>query len=309
MESLEQMQVRHRKEGRDLQSRITGKKKNATKKTRKAVNDECTQLELTLKEKHAAEIAVLNGGLLANDVDELISEDEDDKSEQLEGQSLKGGITALLEKTSLADFSEATAQAPAKKRNRQKERLARRAAEQEAEATKAESEASNMVDHRGIERTNMLESFAANALVEKLIQPDGHCLFAAIADQLQQISIPLAPATREEANASVLPAYRIVRKAASDYMEGHADDFAPFLEEPLRTYAAKIRDSAEWGGQLELVALANAFNVEICVIRSGRTETIEPTKSAEEERARIWLAYYTRGFGLGEHYNSLRKAL
>jgi OTU domain-containing protein 6 len=27
-----------------------------------------------------------------------------------------------------------------------------------------------------------------------------------------------------------------------------------------------------------------------------------------EEGARLWVAYYRHGFGLGEHYNSLRRA-
>ncbi|KAK0246607.1 OTU protein, partial [Friedmanniomyces endolithicus] len=58
---MEDLQARHRKEQRDLQSRVTQKKKRASKKTRKGVNDECEKLEAELKEKHAAEIALLSG--------------------------------------------------------------------------------------------------------------------------------------------------------------------------------------------------------------------------------------------------------
>ena len=95
-------------------------------------------------------------------------------------------------------------------------------------------------------------------------------------------------------------------------MEAHPDDFAPFLEEPLAAYVPRIRDTAEWGGQLELAALAAAYGVEIKVVQDGRTETIEPASApagaaAGKERERIWLAYYRHGYGLGEHYNSLRR--
>jgi len=82
------------------------------------------------------------------------------------------------------------------------------------------------------------------------------------------------------------------------------------LEEPLDTYAAKIRDTAEWGGQLELSALANAYGVEIKVVQDGRTEVVRPLEDGEgegEELKTLWLAYYRHGYGLGEHYNSLRK--
>ncbi|KAI8966639.1 cysteine proteinase [Daldinia sp. FL1419] len=309
MESLEAIQARHRKEQRDLQGRITNKKKNATKKTRKSVNDECAELERQLKERHEQEIAALSGNAESEGPDQQ----ENSQGQNLDGTScedLTNGITKQLKDTTISQPQESDPatqqeQQQPKKRNRQKERMARRAAEQEAAAMAAEKEAANMTDHRKIEKTYMLKEFKANNLVEKEIQPDGHCLFSAIADQLQTRGIPLGP----EAEIKGKPAYRIVRQAATNYMEAHADDFAPFLEEPLETYVPKIRDTAEWGGQLELSALANAYGVEIKVLQDGRTETIEPSaENGGEERQRIWLAYYRHGYGLGEHYNSLREA-
>jgi OTU domain-containing protein 6 len=60
-ETLEQMQARHRKELKDLQGRITNKKKNATKKTRKFVNDECAEMERQLRERQEQEVRRLLG--------------------------------------------------------------------------------------------------------------------------------------------------------------------------------------------------------------------------------------------------------
>ncbi|RYP37447.1 hypothetical protein DL767_002920 [Monosporascus sp. MG133] len=344
-ETLETIEARHRKEQRDLQSRITNKKKNATKKTRKGVNDECAELERQLRERQERELAVFNG-----EADGV----EDDGGDAADGKEDDGteGISARLEDTSLSDVTTAATTKPAtgkpprpqpppaqqqqqqqpagKKRNRQKERLARRAAEQEAAAEAAEAEAAGMTDHRSIEKTYLLREFEANGLVEKEIRPDGHCLFAAVADQLEQRRIPLLPVPEAEDSSPSSsspqpsapqqqqpppPPYRAVRRRATDYMEAHPDDFAPFLDEPLSSYVSKIRDTAEWGGQLELAALANAYGVEIKVVQDGRTETIEPSTTGSggnagaegQPRERIWLAYYRHGYGLGEHYNSLRK--
>ncbi|KAF9882319.1 OTU-like cysteine protease [Colletotrichum karsti] len=296
-ETLEQMQARHRKEQRDLVARTTQKKKNATKKTRKGVNDECADMERRLREKQEEEVAALTGagGAAAEPESEDEKEDEQDAATR--------DVAEKLEKTTISEPAPQdqtqTQGGGGKKRNRQKERMARRAAEQEEAMSKAEEEASNMTDHRGIEKTYMLNEFKAHSLSEQEIAPDGHCLFSAVADQLRHKGIPLAPGSEQEEKAA--PPYKVVRRRAAEWMEAHPDDFAPFLEEGLEGYVGKIRDTAEWGGQLELVALSGVYGVEIRVVQDGRTERI-----GEGEEV-VWLAYYRHGYGLGEHYNSLRK--
>ncbi|TLD28321.1 hypothetical protein PspLS_03594 [Pyricularia sp. CBS 133598] len=302
MESLEQMQARHRKELKDLQGRITSKKKNATKKTRKGVNDECAELERQMKERHESETKQLDG--TAEEEEEEKSNDEptvDDTRQNGESEA-----PSNEKESAEVNGTQPPQQQAGKKRNRQKERLARRAAEQEAAAEAAAAEASNMVDHRSNEAAHMARELATHSLIEKEIAPDGHCLFSAFADQLSTLSIPLqqAPGAGDDS----VPPYRRVRRAASSYISDHADDFAPFLEEPLDDYVRKMRDTAEWGGHMELLALASTYNVEVRVIADGRTAVVQPKEPKEGEPARqVWLAYYRHGFGLGEHYNSLRK--
>ncbi|KAF5651232.1 OTU domain protein [Fusarium sp. NRRL 52700] len=292
-ETLEQIQTRHRRELKDLQGRITGKKKNATKKTRKGVNDECAEMERQLREKQATEIASLNNS------DEGESTAAEDKNQPQEDILVKE--TEKLSVSEPEQQQQEQQQQPGKKRNRQKERLARRAAEQEAEAQRAEEEASSMTNHRAKESEYMKSTFEKHGLVEKDIAPDGHCLFSAVADQLSQNDIPLGESDTKD------PAYKTVRRVASEYMLEHGDDFAPFLEEDLQGYARKMRDTAEWGGQLELMALARQYKAEIRVVQDGRLERIGEEEGAETGKT-LWLAYYRHGYGLGEHYNSLRKA-
>ncbi|EXV02256.1 OTU-like cysteine protease [Metarhizium robertsii] len=306
-ESLDQMTARHRRELKDLQGRITSKKKNATKKTRKGVNDECSGMERELREKQAAEVASLDS--TPRDVEPEPEPDADDDTnttadeanglERAAAEADDEAIDAAVDKLRLN--GDAPPPPAGKKRNRQKERLARRAAEQEAAAQQASEEASGMTDHRARESEYMRRTIAAHGLVEKDIEPDGHCLFSAVADQLSQSGIPTG---REDASE---PAYRTVRRAAAAYMGDNGDDFAPFLEGgDLGSHVARVRDTAEWGGQLELTALARRYGAEIRVVQDGRTERIGEEEGARTGRV-LWLAYYRHGYGLGEHYNSLRR--
>ncbi|KAH7148631.1 hypothetical protein EDB81DRAFT_469414 [Dactylonectria macrodidyma] len=306
-ETLEQLQARHRRELKDLQGRVMGKKKNATKKTRKGVNDECAQMEREVRDRHAAEVAALAGD--ANDdeeenaADSQLAEDTDEDKLSRATESLavskEAPMPAITENQQQEQQQQQ--QQPGKKRNRQKERLARRAAEQEAAAERAEEEAANMTDHRARESEFMKKTFETHGLVQKDIMPDGHCLFSAIADQLDQNDIPLGGDVSSE------PAYKKVRRAAANFMLEHKDDFTPFLEEDLEAYTRKIQGTAEWGGQLELMALARQYKAEIRVVQDGRMERIGEDEGAASGKI-LWLAYYRHGYGLGEHYNSLRKA-
>ena len=304
MESFEDVQSRHRKEQKDLQAKITQKKKGATKKTRKGVNTECEELERHLKERQGQELKALDGVSVSDQDD--IPDLEESSSEEVTERKSNGlnGLVDSLQKSSISEPSQSEDGQP-RKRNRQKERLARRAAEQEAAIDEAKREAANQPDQRAVEREKMLKQFEANKLQEKLIRPDGHCLFSAVADQLSQAGVPLA--SEIDDNLREDQRYTVVRKAAAQYIETHPDDFVAWLDEPLDQYVSKIRDTAEWGGHLELLALAKTYDLEIHVLQDGAAQIIEPD-SGKADLNKIWLAYYRHGFGLGEHYNSLRKA-
>ncbi|KAI9831683.1 MAG: hypothetical protein M1819_004749 [Sarea resinae] len=147
------------------------------------------------------------------------------------------------------------------------------------------------------------------------------------------------------------PGYRLVRRSAARYILRHPDDFLPFLlaaeddddekdatdsggAVDVEAYARRVGETATWGGQVELVALARAYGVRVCVITApsnggggeGRVEVFEPEVESESgdgsgggggnggekkktttgrETAELWLAYYRHHFGLGEHYNFL----
>ncbi|KAI6039035.1 hypothetical protein EDC04DRAFT_3112754 [Pisolithus marmoratus] len=153
------------------------------------------------------------------------------------------------------------------------------------------------------------------------INPDGHCLFSAIADQLALLNI-LPPS---QAN------YATVRAAAADYMLQHPDDFLPFIPSisgedgvgatadtglmsatQFARYCLSIRDTGAWGGEPEILALSRAYNVPILVVQGGNPPTVvhKPGNTlldpADRHARAARISFHRRKYGLGEHYNSLR---
>lgn len=153
---MEALQARHKKEHRDLQSRITQKKKAATKKTRKGINAECEVLEQDLKAKHVREVAEFNGDASgtqlsqANVQVDAFAETESHhiSSEQVIEDPVLGGQSD--EVTNGAGSG--------RKPHRQKARLARRAAAIEAQAIEAAKEAATVPDLRQQERQQIASS-------------------------------------------------------------------------------------------------------------------------------------------------------
>ena len=304
---MEDLQRKHRQEQKDLLSKITQKKKSATKKTRKGVSDECAGLERQLKERHDAEIAALNAYNPPDVGEEVNSNSGDD--EQATPENPKDIIESM---NAMSISSSSAINGHAKKPNRQKARLARRAAEKEAAAEEAEKEAADLPDLREQERRAMQDAYTSRGLKEHEIRSDGHCLYAAVADQLKHSEVGLKPKIQvdimddESQLRSTSSGYKITRQVAAAYISQNPEDFSPFLEQPLEKYVTTIRDTGEWGGHLELLALAKAYEVNINVLQgNGKVEKIEC--GIDNETRTLWLAYYHHSFGLGEHYNSLRR--
>lgn len=307
---MEELQKKHRQEQKDLQSRLTQKKRTATKKTRKGISDECAQLERRLKDRQDAEIASLkpHHPLEVGDLSAIPVSDDDDPAAFEQSKDISESMNAMSVSSTPA------ANGHAKRPNRQKARLARRAAEQEATVVEANREASDLPDLREKERKAMQDAYISRGLEEYEIRSDGHCLYAAVADQLEDSGVSLKPnievdiINEETQLKPAIAGYKITRQVAAAYISQNPEDFSPFLEEPLDSYLTKIRDTGEWGGHLEILALAKAYGVDINVLQgNGKVENIGC--GVHEEPRTLWLAYYHHSFGLGEHYNSLRRSL
>lgn len=324
---MEELAARHKKEQRDLQAKITQKKKNATKKTRKGVNDECERLQQELDEQQRLEIIALdgeNGADQREDHDVPLGAGEKEEKEVPNNCGMPATNNDCGSQVDASVNSRAQSSHPMKS-NRQKARLARRAADRVRQSEIAAEEAAKQTDHRGNEKEAMESAFKRLGLHEIDITPDGHCLYSAIAYQLDEKGLGLRPdperinlssATLSRINTVSFPkhdGYRAVRAVTADFINEHSEDFVPFMEESLDEYTRKIKLTAEWGGQLEIQAISRAYGIEINVLQQdGDIINFEPgdiNEWTEEDsrRRKLWLAYYRHTYGLGEHYNALEQ--
>ncbi|KAI2765316.1 hypothetical protein DTO012A8_9464 [Penicillium roqueforti] len=253
---MEDLLSKHRKEQKDLQGRITQKKKSATKKTRKGINDECERMQRDLSEKQQAEIAQLNGDP-AEDLADLSLEDDqaaDDGDLKQDNPTEEPQVA----EPAAEPTPEPSSTPNSKKPNRQKARLARRAAEQAAQSAAAAEEAATQTNYRGNEQEVMDAVFKKLGLKEVEVTPDGHCLYSAVAKQLDESGlglrpdpsrIVLQPATQSRIDTVASPqhdGYRAVRAVTADFIMEHKEDFEAFMEEPLDWSYRRLPEHTVW---------------------------------------------------------------
>jgi len=109
--------------------------------------------------------------------------------------------------------------------------------------------------------------------------------------------------------------YMSIRRAAADYILAHPDDFIPFLPSPtgedgimsrseFEQYCTSIRDTAEWGGEPEILALSRAYGVAIHVVQGGSPSIVkhepEEADAKTSDRSIAFISYHRRMYGLGE---------
>ena len=134
----------------------------------------------------------------------------------------------LLEQLSISQEEEQSQQdapsqqdQPKKRRNRQKEKLAKRDAAIAKMKEEAALEASKQPDLKKMEQESIDQLCELKKLKQFDIQPDGHCLFASILDQLKLRHDP------KELDSDLDVAK--LRSLSCNYVQKHRDDFIPYL--------------------------------------------------------------------------------
>lgn len=143
------------------------------------------------------------------------------------------------------------------------------------------------------------------------VKADGHCLYRALGDQLLQTGLGTGMFDGNEALF-----YKRIREVCADSIMERSELFAPFLElgqgeqpRDITEYCNRIRYTAEWGGQVELQALAHALQVPIVVYSASA-----PVVTIGEEYMNglaggepLKVSYHKFYYALGEHYNSVER--
>ncbi|GAA6049776.1 hypothetical protein JCM3770_002155 [Rhodotorula araucariae] len=192
-----------------------------------------------------------------------------------------------------------------RKVNRQQARKLRKADHFEQQRRDAEAEVLAENDRSvELEKQAIEEHCKKLKVMVKVIEPDGHCMYSAVADQVNFLKLSPTKQTYQE-----------TRRNAAAYMRAHPDEFLPFLPSEIdpnnmmsptefARYCDTVEKTAEWGGEPEIRALSLHYQAPVIVVQAG-TDLVEHGSDFPRERA-LLISYHRKMYGLGEHYNSLR---
>jgi len=281
---LAELKRTQNKEKKDLRAKITSMKRavpNNDKKKKKEVGALIEKMEKELKEKHETEMKELESKIGAVKVSEPV---QDIVNEQ----------------------AKAREEAIKKKIAKNQKKQEKKAAEQQRRAQLAAEDEANAETSKGnLENKSILEALKERKLALVHIDPDGDCLFSAIAHQL---SLNDGPDLNSEN----------VRSQAANFIRENADDFVPFLtddqgeplsEDGFQKYCDKIEKpcaaGGAWGGAPELRAISQIFKRKIEIIQPNKQVTV----FGEEFKGKpLVITYHRYAYNLGEHYNSTSSA-
>lgn len=178
-------------------------------------------------------------------------------------------------------------------------------AAKKAEQLKRVEEAEKLDEHkdRRIEQEQLHRLLNEKNLTIYNIEADGDCLYRAVEHQLKLASDSVEHLTYQE-----------IREKTSQYMLENVDTFMPFLlndqgelmsQTDYRDYCTRIAKTKEWGGHLELTAIAQFTKkpVHIYQVDNKLPIIIEPHEKTN--KSPILLSFHKHLYHLGEHYNSL----
>jgi OTU domain-containing protein 6 len=188
--------------------------------------------------------------------------------------------------------------------------LKKREEAKDADAQEAHRKQNEGPSKRDLEVAQIAKRLAKNRLKIKEVEADGHCLYRSVADQLAQSGNGAVGQGTAEG------AHMLLRSMCANYMKSHRPIFEPFIaaedaaeDAPPMSfdkYIDRIKNSAEWGGQLELQALAGALKTPIRIVAGDA----DPLVMGSEFKGEPLVVTYHRHFlALGEHYNSVEPDL
>ncbi|KAJ1900576.1 OTU protein [Kickxella alabastrina] len=314
--TIEDLEARHRREKRDLAATITAMKKTVPKgdkRKKKDVTAKIVELEDQLSSRHASEVKSFvdpptktadDAHALADAVATVAIADspppKDIHDQEQHQHQHQQNVTPPMGLYGTSMGTQPTILGT--KKNKTKLRQQRKAEEMRRLQDEAATEAEGMVDVAAIESETIDRLVAADGLAVHDINADGHCLYSAFADQINTYHGGAA-------------AYQDMRKRAADYMRQHQDDFIPFMAHEngdmfsnadFDTHCDRIVSTADWGGHQEITALSHALQTPVLVYQTGMP-VLRIGDDVYYDKDPIKLSYHRHAYGLGEHYNSLRK--
>lgn len=269
----EVIEARHKKERKELQSKIQALKKMAgkgDKKKKKEVLEEIARLEANLDQKHADELNhCSNAEPDANQNDIQTSATFDEKTVRISKAQKRREKKAAEEKI------------------RQAEILAEQELHKDGPRSTENNAIKNILSKRG--------------LTLQPISSDGNCLYNAVRHQLQITgrfaedvsTLRSKCADYITANMESLICYMINPDTGNIYTDSE-----------FEKYCSDLRNSPAWGGHIEIRALAHVLKVPIEVIQAVGPVTVQGDDKFSGPN--LVITYHRHIYSLGEHYNSTK---
>lgn len=263
-----QLREQHKKEYQAM------KKKTAN--MGKKMKEEAALLMKALKERHEKELAEFSAAV-------------DDDGDENEGMAELSNISLY--------GSTSQEKKPVKWQKAQKRRENAAQKEADREERIAQENAELGESDRVLEEKSMNQKLYPLGFKVFDIKPDGHCLYRAVDHQLSRL-------TNEEHSAQSL------REKAAEYLRSNKQDFLPFFvdessdtDSAFEDHCQRVESTAEWGGEMELQALARTLDRSIIVYSVDLPETTLGHQESKGEPIRVCFMKYA--YGLGNHYNSV----
>lgn len=266
---MEEIVDRHKKEKKDLRTKIIALKRSSGKKDKKKLQDEITQMENDLVTKHAEELAKLA-------ITEPEVNDQKDQN-QVDEESPAAQVQRISK---------------AQKRRDKKEQDAKR---REEELLQAEEDNKNSA--RNLETKAINSILKSRKLKLFSIKSDGDCLYNAIKHQLDLLGLAYSVESLRKIASDHI---RANRDELICYMTSSKSDDIMSQEE-FEEYCNQVEKTKAWGSQIEIQALSTSLKAKIEVLQSSGSPTISGN---EFKNPHLIVTYHRHFFGLGEHYNS-----
>lgn len=196
-----------------------------------------------------------------------------------------------------------------KTKGKRQERKEKKSTSQAAKAKALQDAKPKGPDYSAMEQRKLSELLGRAGLEIFDIEPDGHCMFQAVAHQLGLVD-PTKSYT-----------YGDIRGIAADYIKDNGAFYENFIDDEedrdgngaavadsgIGAYSERIRSSTFWGGHLELDALSKALHFPIHVYQADSEEPLKFGSDDETigKRPALNLCFQRYAYSLGEHYDSL----
>lgn len=278
----EDIEARHKKERKGLQSKIQALKKTAgkgDKKKKKEVLEEIARLEANLDQKHADELKRVENIKVNN-----CSYAEPDANQN------------DIQPTATTDDEKSVRISKAQKRREKK------AAEEKIRQAEILAEQELHKDGpRSTENNAIKNILSKRGLVLQPITSDGNCLYNAVRHQLQ-ITGRLAEDVGTLRNKSA--DYIVANKESLICYMINPDTGNIYTDTEFEKYCSDLRNTPAWGGHIEIRALSHILKVPIEVIQAVGPVTVQGDDKFSGPNLAI--TYHRHMYSLGEHYNSTK---